>query len=236
MKYLAFGGLFVSLLQPLVVIAQTQLSNDIRRYEDIIGSNYMSAQFDNRYEGIKGSPFLFDVWTTGRIVDSKGQEYQNLSVKYDAYKNEILVNTQSRGTFYLNKNFAKAFYMKDPSTAKWLKFIPITVPDDQQETPYYLELFSGKTTLLEQFHITLIKADFQGAYSQDRRYDEFQKSSVFYLKGPNDTLTKIKTTRNGLAKSFPNHNDEIKNYIRANNINPDDRNDLTKVVEYYDSL
>ena len=222
--------------QSTIVVAQTQLGSDIRRYEDIISNNYMSTQFDNRYEGIKGTPFLFDVWTEGRIMDAKGTEYQNLSIKYDAYQHEILVNVQSRGSFYLEKNFARVFYMKDPKSAEWLKFILATDSENQQKNQYYQEVAVGKATLLEEFHITLIKADFQGAYSQDRPYDEFQKSSIYYLQWKDGTMSKLKTSRKGLINAFPDHEEEIKKFIKEQNIDPGIQTQLKQVVEYYNSL
>ena len=49
------------------------------------GSNgSMVRTFDDRYEGVRGSPFFIEEWAEGEIRGSNGKIYTDLQLKYNA--------------------------------------------------------------------------------------------------------------------------------------------------------
>ena len=78
------------------------------------------------------------------------------------------------------------------------------------------------------------KADFEGGYSNNKRYDEFKKYTGFYYKTEIMTQPqKLKLNPGGISKIFPDHKNQIKEFILDNGLDCSSENDLSKIFEYY---
>lgn len=190
-------------------------------------------KFDNRYEGVKGSPFYFDSWTRGNIKIVNGQHMENLQLKYNVYEDELIVNKPKVGAIYLQKEMIQSFSLIDTKTNMEVTFVKYMNPKKETKSKYYRLIFEGSLVLIEDIKIVFEKADFQGGYSQDKRFDEFKKYPIFYYYNDSDGYPKkLKTSPSGVSKIFLNHSSEIKKYIAGQNLNCKNENDLKKIFKY----
>ncbi|WP_424961978.1 hypothetical protein [Ekhidna sp.] len=130
--------------------------------QDIRGSEIVVRSFDTRYEGIKGSPFLFSEWAVFKIVDG-GNEY-DIEAKLEANESKIIYKINNQ-LFEKSLNQLDNLYL-----ILGKKTIPIV----------YLNKY--KTGLIiendkQEYQIVVVKqlrkANYKGAYSQDRPFDEY---------------------------------------------------------------
>ena len=143
-------------------LAQSSTQSSRQYVRDFVGDGRQIRSFDNRYEGVRGSPYLFEEWASFRIAKG-GTEYV-MDSRLEAYGPSIVYKIN-------NLEFEKSLENIDSAC---LVFEEIEIPVvllgtgkigllfEKEETVYRLEI-------LKQ----LKKADYEGAYSQKRNYDEF---------------------------------------------------------------
>jgi len=194
-------------------------------------------KFDNRYEGTEGSPFYFDYWAEGAIVTASGQQLDNLRLKYNMYEDELIIDRQKAGFYYFPKHEVKSFTIRGKILGENINFVKLQNPKNKEGAQYYRILADGDVSLLEYIKVIFEKADFEGGYSNNKRYDEFKIYPSFYYSNTSSHLPeKLKATPAAISKIFPNHNSEIKNYIKTQKYNCRSEHDLVKIFNYYYSL
>ncbi len=236
-----YSFLTLSLLLSLNITAQEISGNDAQENLFKIGGPDATIgvirKFDNRYEGVKGTPFYFDLWTKGNLELVDGRRIENLQLKYNAYEDELLMNKPREGAIYLQKEIIKAFSLIDTKTNTEVIFVKYRHPKKETEFKFYRLIYDGTITLFEVLKVVFEEADFHGGYSKDKRFDEFKKYSIYYYYTDSDPHPKkLKTSPSGVSKIFPNQNTEIKVYIAEQNLDCKNESDLEKVFEYYQQM
>ena len=204
-----------------------------------IGSSDVSfgvvRKFDNRYSGVQGSPFFFDYWSEGTLVTSDGRQIENIRIKYNAHEDELITKNKS-GQFYLPKTMVKSFTLIERASGTGIRFSKHRHPKNAHEYQFYRIIHLGAIDLLEHIKVIFEKANFEGGYSNDKPYDEFKKYPVIYYIGRQTTTPrKLKTTVNGVSKIFPEHENEIKEFITTNRLDCKNERDLIRIVNFYES-
>ncbi len=195
-------------------------------------------KFDNRYEGIKGTPFYLEDWTNGRINFENGAATGELKLKYNVYEDELLALDRRSGAIYVDKSRVKTFYLA-PSGGQEYVFTKLPHTKKENLETYYRIIYEGEVTLLENINVVFEKANYAGGYSNDKKYDEFKKYASFYFipkNSQNPRPQKLKTNASAVSKMFPNHQKQIKKYINQNLLDCREEGDLIKVFKYYHQL
>jgi len=194
-------------------------------------------KFDNRYEGVKGSPFYLDSWSKATIFTNTDEQIPFAKAKYNAYEDELIVRTASSGQFYIPKNNIDYFILNETVTNISMKFALLSHFKKQNESQFYRILFEGKIMLLEFAKVVYEKADFEGGYSNDKRYDEYKKYSHHYYVGAGQKQPlKLKSTANAISKIFPGHSSEVKQFISKLQLDLKSQQDLVKIFEFYQNI
>jgi hypothetical protein len=161
--------------------------------------------FDNRYEGIKGNPFLFDDWYPAN-VRIKGQLFEDTKVSYKVNLEKKLVVARYESGKYSSVRLAafdEIHIKKGNTTSIFAIVYPEGLEGNNEEAKVCELLYDGSYRLLKQ-HLKLIKkADFKQAYSTDVRYDEYQSSHLYFIQNPDGELQKVKLKKKAIAKAFP---------------------------------
>lgn len=219
---------------------QDIIGNDAQENLFKIGSSDASfgvvRKFDNRYEGVQGSPFYSEEWVEGSIVTEKNRQIDNVQLKYHVFEDELIINKNS-GQFYLPKKQIKSFILKEKEQMENVHFTKLHHPKNHNEYQYYKIIWKGTISLFEHSKVVFEKANFEGGYSNDKRYDEFKKYPVlYYVIGDGTVPVKLKTTANGFSKIFPDHNDEVKKFISTNGYSCKNEQELIAILNYYEKI
>lgn len=173
--------------------------------------------FDSRYEGIKGSPRLFDTLLPS-FLNIKGQDfYLELKTNIDIINNSLIFIHPKTGDVYsisseiirevkIN-NKGKEMVFRTATGNKYLK--------DFKEHRFFQVLKDGQYQFIKMPIKKLIEADYKAVYGADRRYDEYTTYYKYYIMNPDSTFHQIQLNKKSMVKLFPDKKDLINKTVES---------------------
>ncbi|GAB4017330.1 hypothetical protein [Spirosoma koreense] len=204
------------------------------------GPYTMINTIDQRYEGLRGSPYFLPEWNKGQIEITTGQHYKDVPIKFDAYRQQLILLRPRMGndSIIVNASQVKSFQFqnKDGQFFVFRRYPTVKTDDAALKEGYFLVLYQDKTALLKRITKTLIKADYKNPYANGARYDEYKPVTSYYLLKPDQTLVKVKLSDKALVEALADHKDELKAFAKQENLSFKDEADAIKLVKKYDSF
>lgn len=163
--------------------------------------------FDQRYEGLRGTPYMYPYWAKGYVVLTNGQRYNKARIKYDAYKQDLVITQPPvrPDSIVIDRDRVSWFVIQTPDSGAAIlfrRFPDVRTNDPALTNSYYRVLHDGPHALLQRITKTFRQANYQGAYSRDVRYDSFDNKVDYYVLGPDRRLTKVKLTTKHLLSAL----------------------------------
>jgi hypothetical protein len=87
--------------------APDKLQNLLLTGDNDVGNTVQT--YDGRYEGEKENPYLYDDWVEGHVLLENEREYQNVMLKPNVTKDELISLQQNKYPIILPKKEVKAF-------------------------------------------------------------------------------------------------------------------------------
>ncbi len=207
--------LYVILFTANIAAAQSSDYNKSQENINTLGSlnaNDVGARgFDDRYEGVKGSPLLFEDYLNGQIILERNMKVENILVNPNNYENICLYKDKKSGAIYNIDNSKISKIFVDDLKIIFVKISSNNFDSYVKENSIFQLLHSDSMAdIVKLSKISLKKAQYKGAYSVDVRYDEFIKKDFFYFKYNTDKFQKITIKKQSFIKIFPNKKSEIK--------------------------
>ncbi|WP_426061403.1 hypothetical protein [Hymenobacter sp. B1770] len=160
--------------------------------------------------GVVGSPYADNRWLTALVTLSNGQPLAPVALKYDVLERRLLMLDEKHpsDSVMLDDRQVVRFVLQEPASvrgpARQREFRRFLEAPQQQHRPDYVEvLHMGSYTLLKNYVKALRRADYQGAYSPNRRADEIEDKSVYYLRSPGAQLVLVKLSLKSLEAAAP---------------------------------
>lgn len=202
--------------------------------QSLVSGNVVQT-FDNRYQGIKGSPFWDDSWNPGSVKLESGDWVINIPLKYNSYEGQLVawIDGQKKT---VAPTFIPEFEIKYGKRIYKFQVRKLVPPKSLVPHSYYQVLYEGETSLYFQPRKKLIEADYEGAYKVGNPYDEFKDAPYFFISKNGLTLEEIKMSKRSVLKVFQDKKDKLKPFIKKNKLKFNEPEDLRAVVEYYDRL
>ncbi|HYW97297.1 MAG TPA: hypothetical protein VE870_17015 [Bacteroidales bacterium] len=198
-----------------------------------LGTSYNHA-FDNRYEGVEGTPFMNKDWENGGIYLLSGKFYNNLKLKLDAYNNNLIFQTNDGKDILLDKSLLDYFILTNNDGTELRKFKVVRTPENPLGH-YYQVLYDKDISLLLKYEKVYVKADYQKAINTNRRYDEFKTNKIWYIYKPGDQEPqKIKLNKREAKELFSGRSD-VSNFISKNNLNMKSPEDWVELLTFISS-
>ena len=206
-------------------IASIMLQQDPLKGDQVL---YNGKAWHNLYSNIKGDQFLFSKDLLTGSLTINGKSYNNLSISYDIYNDEIITPTTQGTILKLNKEMVDSFTLLfGYKTYRFKNTLQDGLPDIKG---YVNVLYSGKSSLYVKY-----KKEIQ-LLAVDDKYDLFfQTYHVFFLK---DGIVHQLTNKNGLLKILSGDKILIRDFIKKNKIKISKKNpeSFIPVIRYYDSI
>ena len=208
----------------------------------IVGSGpyTMVNTIDHRYEGLRGTPYFLPNWNKGEIEMVAGQHYRDVPIKFDAYRqhlillrtwvgnDSIIVNADQVKSFQLKSNDGQLYVFRHIPTAK--------TSDELLKEGYFLVLYQGKSALLKRVLKSFKKADYKDPYANGTRYDEFRDAISYYILKPDQSLEKVKLSEKSIIETLNDRSDDLKAYVKQEKLSGKTENDAIMLIKKYDSL
>lgn len=228
----SFLFLFIALAQAVPVLSQSDGFDGFSNLQS--ASTSMFRSFDNRYEGVKGYPTLFENFSAGRVVTKNGSKYNNVQINLDIYMNELIVfNTRLKKSVIVNSVEIDSFMIINPIDKTPLQFKKIMI---QNKSVYAQLLADGKVRLFRLHTKKLEKANYTGGYNQNgKRHDEFIEEPAYYVQTEANEFVKINQSKRSILKALPGMENEIDSWAEKNGFNAKSDEDLKRLFNYLNS-
>jgi hypothetical protein len=166
--------------------------------------------FDNRYEGVKGSPYVFEQFRQGEVYFKSKKKVKVNELNYNCMENELVYKDPATKVIRMMNKFQVDLFTFSDGTEN-LTFVPLNLYEDKEAI--FAQMLYNKASLVYKVYAKdWLKANYEGGYSADRKYDEFvDKYSLYFMKDGEHTLYKAKNRcllhfRKRKRKSHPSLN------------------------------
>ncbi|HPE82840.1 MAG TPA: hypothetical protein PLV43_03910 [Aequorivita sp.] len=204
-------------------------------YARTIDLNQKSLAFgltEAQFAAIKDEAYANPNFVQGKIFQEDQLIKDDVPMRYNAYADEIEIKKNASDESY-------SALIKDPNIfVKIFKDIYVFVPYEgsNEKGGYFNVLSDGKTYDLYKKVTATYKEPQKAQTSYERDSPpSFTKTTKYYLV-QNGTFLEMPSSKSKLLKMMDKKKDEIKNYIKKNNIDTDKEADMIKLVSYFDSL
>lgn len=197
------------------------------------GGGNMILSFDTRYKGFLNSPYLLESWMKGDLFFKNGTKYSDVDLKLNTYSDEVIVRKRDTGDSIIVDKAAIQQFMLVNAQGQQMFFRKLTDTESKQ-TGFYQILYEGsRYTLLAHYKKTILKADYKGAYSAGRYYDEFLTAVNYHLITKSSSeWTKLKTNEKALLKTLNDASGKLKVFIKERQLNPaKSQEDLVRLIQ-----
>lgn len=220
-KRLSFSA-FLIIGMIVTVNAQSISGWDSR--ENMYSNNVRT--FDNRYEGVEGSPFLNTEWHAGTIEMKNGKRIQVDLLNFDVYQQEVVLEKENGAKVAPSKQHIESFTIQKNGTDSLLF-------EKGAGGDFYQVLYAdGENRLLKEYEKEFLKADFKGAYASNRTADKFITKESFILESPEGTNSINKLSKRNLKKLFKGINFDPLGFLKKNDLDISEAS-LVKLVAAY---
>lgn len=191
--------------------------------------------YDNRYEGMKGTPFYWKGWGKAAINGNKAV-YEGVQVKYNVLENNLLYLNAKGEPMVLEAHQITGFVLTDSLSRAEVSFRkePALANLDPQLSNKFAEVVfeqDGKA-LLAVHRKEILKANYQGAYSANRTADELlDKPQYFYVS--NGKVQELKLSKRTFYDLFPEKQEELKKFVKTNYVDLNESGGWAKALRYY---
>lgn len=190
--------------------------------------------FDNRYQGVKGSPFLFSDFESGTIQFTKQDTFSTpFKLNVDLIKNTLLVQLNNGSLGEISANNVKALQFKTlpNQPAKWIVLSEKEVEGiNSVRLKFYGNLYNGQYRLFKSITKTFKKANYQGAYNAGNTYDEFLTEENYWLSAPGKPFEKVKLKKKDIEKALSDKAAKVQQIVQQNKLDLNDHYDIVQLL------
>jgi hypothetical protein len=198
---------FINGFSQASVIYQRGLSADenLKAISNLGPYNVGGIGFDNRYEGVKGSARMLDTLLPSFLRLSGQDYYIQLLTDIDLVNNAIIyIHPTSKRLFSIPVDVVSELVIdKDGKELLFRTTIGKTFEKEMKSQRFCQVLKDGQYQFIKIPLKTFIQADYKGAYSTDRRYDEYKTSYKYYLIGSDIVFHQIQLNKKSVLKLYP---------------------------------
>ncbi|RNI29743.1 hypothetical protein EFA69_09355 [Rufibacter immobilis] len=189
------------------------------------------------YNGLKGTPYLFENWADGKVKLENGTVYEGLKLQYDQLKDELIFSLEDarpKAFMYPVKEFSIwEAGNKQVINEKIFRngYVPV---DGASEKSFYEILTDGKVSLLKRTTKSIVEERADGNTYKTKQIRSTQR---YYLANGN-TLSKIKKDKKSVLEALQDKAKvtQLETYISSKKINLKEDAGLAQAIVFYNSL
>lgn len=181
-----------------------------------------------------GQNFAFEYWHEGKIVLESG----------DTLKGDIKYNMQTDVLQYQANNKVEAFTARkvlyceifDNTVKRYRQFysLPYNTSGGYRAPVFFELLAEGKLTLLSRE--SLEYRTYNSSFYYYGNYTRLVLVNKYYLLQEKGDIVEFNDKKGDWLDKMGNYADEVQKYVKKNRLEFDNKYDLAKIVEYYNSL
>lgn len=179
---------------------------------------------------IQGTPYLKEEYNQGKVVTSEGTTYENISMRYNAFSDDL--EFKKGADCY---NFDPKSIVKRAEFGGAIFSCMTYGSEDKTKSGFFEILTEGKATLLTRYTIKYLEKEKVQPFvdPQPARFDKPKKEYYLSFGG---LPAKLITTKKSFLELFGSQKDEMDAYISKNKLSIREEGELIKIVAYFNSL
>lgn len=176
----------------------------------------------------------FELWHEGKIVLVEGDTLKGM-VKYDMQQDLVQYTIMDRKAEVFTARKVLFFEIFDESIKKYRRFftLPFATTTGYRAPLFFELLEEGKMTLLAR---ELLEYKTPSSPYYFGSYQRLVLTYKYFFLKENGTVEEFAGTKNDLLDLMGKKSDEVEKYMRTNRLKFDDKQDLSRIVAYYNSL
>lgn len=161
--------------------------------------------FDNRYEGVKGSPMLYDTLLPAMLKVKNQDYYIQVEADLDLTKNTmIFIHPKTKQMLQLPAEIIDEVTFNKVTGQELYRTTSGMAFEKELKSIAFCQVLNDKPVPFIKLPVKIFtEADYQKLYSPDRRYDEFETNYRYYLMGPGDKFYQVQLNARSIGKLFP---------------------------------
>lgn len=225
--------LFFAIFHPVVLSGVTIhipiSSKGIISEQDTLKENqvlYNGKIWRNLYYQVHENQFLFSEEFLSGSLTISGKVFNNIDLKYDIFKDELLTPVENGMILQLNKEMVDSFSLNFQN--KTYRFI--RMKEDSGTGGYFNILYKGKSALYLKYYKKIDRLAVEG------QYDKFyQFSKLFFV---NDNAFFQINGKKDLLNAIDNQKDLVKVFMKKNKSNVSEKlpESYIPILRYFDGL
>jgi hypothetical protein len=161
--------------------------------------------FDNRYEGIKGSPRMLDTLLPSFLKISGQDSYIQLLADIDLVKNTLIyLHPTTKKLLAIPPDIiSEIIIVKEGKELLFRTTVGKVFEKEMKPQRFCQVLNDGQYQFIKIPIKIFVEADYKNAYSADRRYDEYQSNNKYYLLSTDNIFHQIQLNKKSVIKLYP---------------------------------
>lgn len=207
--------------------------NDILNMSRISYDNVGPRTFDLRYEGVKGTPMLFENWQEGVVyLKKEDSEPLEVEVNYNALEQQLLFKLPTGQMGVLPLDALEKVTAQHEDTTYLFKPFPQSEVEGRkkEDLKFYEVLYEGNCTLLKVVNKKFKRADYKHPYGPDRRADTFIDLMDYFLKVGDGEYEKVKLKEKHILKALSDHAPEAEAIVKENGWELETESEVTALL------
>jgi|JI102314A1RNA_FD_contig_31_6656632_length_1570_multi_3_in_0_out_0_2 hypothetical protein len=177
----------------------------------------------------------FELWHEGRVVLETGDTLRG-QVKYDLQQDLIQFTNKKETIEALTARKVVFCEIFDKTVGQYRQFYSLPYSTSSgYKTPIFFELIGeGKLTVLCRERLE--NQTSSSPYYYGSTYSRTVLVNKYYLLSEKMEITELSVRKADVMNLFGKHADHMNDYMKDNKLKLDDKQDLIKIVNYYNSL
>ena len=206
---------------------KTGLNAQEFRIQSPPGYNFI-YESNNLPKNVDGSPYLGD-WQQSELHLKNGNTISGIMMRYNVYTGQMIYKLDGK-TYAIGTPDSIATIQFGNKNFQYKKF----VVNDKVEQKYYEIIVDDKISLYNEYEIIINRSNYNSALDVGDKNDKFVlKEHLYMIKG--DRLIEIDKKRK-ILDFFADKKGEITEFIKQEKISYKDKEDMAKLVEYYNEI
>jgi len=183
--------------------------------------------------GTTGTPYVFEDFKQGNIFYTNKMRVDGKLLNYDCYNNRW--EFSAGNSIYLLNSSQIDYFEIFPGQDRTILFKQVFVEKLKKQVS--LQVLYNENSILYKRHFREFReADYGGAYSQDRRYNEYHDRESYYLKTGDNELQVLRSNKKSALEIMEDQREEVEKYIKKEKPNLKTEAGLVQLIRFYDSL
>jgi hypothetical protein len=178
------------------------------------------------------SIYLYDDWSTGKVVLPSGIEFTQFPMKFDL-KNNLIELQVGSSIKILPVDHCKSFEMNRVPFTQVFQNASTTAL--QTISGAVEELAKGKVLLYSQPYVEIIKANYNVAMDVGNRNDRYLKKEKLLLVS-NGEIHDITKAGRKILTYLHDHADSIEKFVEEKQLSYKNKDDVVAIIQFYNSL